>query len=95
MPSSQAEQATIAKSRFLAAASHDLRQPLQTFALLQGLLAKTVEGEKAQKLVARLDDTLSAMTGMLDALLDINRIDAGTVNAEMMDVPVNDSAPSH
>ncbi len=58
-------------------------------------MAKTVEGEKAQKLVARLDDTLSAMTGMLDALLDINRIDAGTVNAEMMDVPVNDSAPSH
>ena len=85
----QAEQATIAKSRFLAAASHDLRQPLQTFALLQGLLAKMVEGDKAQKLVARLDDTLSAMTGMLDALLDINRIDAGTVTAEMVDFPIN------
>ena len=47
----QAELANVAKSRFLAAASHDLRQPLQTLALLQGLLAKMVEGEKAQKLV--------------------------------------------
>ena len=47
----QAELASVAKSRFLAAASHDLRQPLQTLALLQGLLAKKVVGEKAQKLV--------------------------------------------
>ena len=45
----QAELASLAKSRFLAAASHDLRQPLQTLALLQGLLAKKVVGEKAQK----------------------------------------------
>ena len=59
----QAELANAAKSRFLAAASHDLRQPLQTLALLQGLLAKTVEGERARKLVARLDETLGAMTG--------------------------------
>ena len=86
----EAERATIAKSRFLAAASHDLRQPLQTFALLQGLLARTVESDKAKKLVARLDDTLGAMTGMLDALLDINRIDAGTVRAELVDFSVND-----
>ncbi|MFM9940781.1 MAG: chemotaxis protein CheB [Hyphomicrobiaceae bacterium] len=79
-----AERATIAKSRFLAAASHDLRQPLQTFSLLQGLLARLVVGDKAKALVARLDDTLGAMTGMLDALLDINRIEAGTVRAETM-----------
>ena len=42
----QAELASVAKSRFLAAASHDLRQPLQTLALLQGLLAKTVDGRE-------------------------------------------------
>ena len=47
----QAELATIAKSRFLAAASHDLRQPLQTLALLQGSLAKKVVGDKAQDMV--------------------------------------------
>ena len=42
----KAEAADAAKSRFLAAASHDLRQPLQTLALLQGLLARAVEGEQ-------------------------------------------------
>ena len=42
-----------AKSRFLAAASHDLRQPLQTLVLLQELLAKVVVGEKAKKLVGQ------------------------------------------
>jgi two-component system CheB/CheR fusion protein len=86
----QAERATIAKSRFLAVASHDLRQPLQTLALLQGLLAITVEGEKAQKLVARFDETLGAMSGMLNTLLDINQIEAGTVRAEMIGFPIND-----
>lgn len=86
----QAELANVAKSRFLAAASHDLRQPLQTLALLHGLLAKTVEGEHTQKLVSRLDETLGAMSGMLNTLLDINQIEAGTVRAEMATFPVND-----
>ena len=84
----QAELANVAKSRFLAAASHDLRQPLQTLALLQGLLAKNVEGERAQKLVARIDVTLSAITGMLNALLDINQIEVGTIQVETASFPV-------
>ena len=86
----QAELASVAKSRFLAAASHDLRQPLQTLALLQGLLAKKVIGEKAQKLVGKIDEALSAMTGMLNTLLDINQIEAGSVKPEKADFPVND-----
>lgn len=86
----QAQLANAAKSRFLAAASHDLRQPLQTLALLQGLLAKIVEGEKAHKLVARLDETLGAMSGILNALLDINEIEAGTVRAEMVDFEISE-----
>ena len=86
----QAEMADAAKSRFLAAASHDLRQPLQTLALLQGLLARAVEGERERKLVTRIGDTLGAMTGMLNALLDINQIEAGTVRAEISAFPVND-----
>ena len=78
----QADSANIAKSRFLAAASHDLRQPLQTLVLLQELLAKVVVGDKAKRLIGRLDQTLGGMSGMLNALLDINQIEAGTVRAE-------------
>ena len=82
--------ANAAKSRFLAAASHDLRQPLQTLALLQGLLAKTAQGDRAQKLIRRLDETLGAMTGMLNVLLDINQIDAGAVAVEVSSFPIDD-----
>ena len=84
-----ADQANIAKSRFLAAASHDLRQPLQTIALLQNLLAKAVDGDRAKKLVVRLDEALAAMSGMLNAMLDINQIEAGVVQADLVDFPVN------
>ncbi len=83
MAKGEADLANAAKSRFLAAASHDLRQPLQTLSLLQGLLAKTAQGDKAQSLIARQDDTLGSMTAMLDALLDINQIEAGVVKAEL------------
>ncbi len=84
----EAELANIAKTRFLAAANHDLRQPLQTLALLQGLLAKRVEGERAQKLVARLDETLGAMSGMLNTLLDINQIETGSIRADIAAFPI-------
>jgi two-component system CheB/CheR fusion protein len=87
----QAERANAAKSRFLAAASHDLRQPLQTLSLVQGILARKIKEKKndeALTLVARLDQTGAAMAGMLNGLLDINQIDAGTVHAEMTDFPI-------
>ena len=86
----EAERANAAKSRFLAAASHDLRQPMQTLALLQGLLAKVVKGSAAgEKLVVRLDDTLGAMTGMLNTVLDINQIEAGVVSAETVEFTID------
>lgn len=77
-----ADEANFAKSRFLAAASHDLRQPLQTLALIQGLLANRVDDDRGRRLVARLDETLGAMTGMLNTLLDINQIEAGTLRTQ-------------
>ncbi|MGB8422089.1 chemotaxis protein CheB [Paraburkholderia sp.] len=86
----QAEQANASKSRFLAAASHDLRQPLQTLTLLQGLLEKTVTSDKAHALLGRLDETLGAMSGMLNTLLDINQIEAGTVRAEIVSFRIGD-----
>ena len=85
-----ADLANIAKSRFLAAASHDLRQPLQSLAFLQGLLAKTVQGEREKELVKRLEQTLGAMSGMLNTLLDINQIEAGVVRPEVVDFPIGD-----
>ena len=75
----QSELATAAKSRFLTAASHNLRQPLQSLALLQELLSKAVEGQEARQLIARLDEILGAIVGMLASLLDINQIEAGIV----------------
>ena len=85
-----AEQANLGKSRFLAAASHDLRQPLQTLSLLQGILAKKVKDADALKLVARLEETLSAMSGMLNTLLDINQLEAGIVRPEAVTFAVED-----
>ena len=79
----EAEAANAAKTRFLAAASHDLRQPLQTLSLLQAMLAEAVTGEKARSLVARQNTTLGTVTGMLDALLDINEIEAGAVQPDV------------
>jgi two-component system CheB/CheR fusion protein len=86
----EADKANAAKSHFLAAASHDLRQPLQTMVLLQGLLGATVEGDRAKKLVARLDETLGAVSGMLNTLLDINQIETGSVAAEITTFSMND-----
>ena len=85
----QAEMANIAKSRFLAAASHDIRQPLQTLVLLHGALVKMVQGAAAQNLISRVDEALSTMSGILNSLLDINQIEAGTIRIEKTDFPIN------
>ena len=86
----EAERANAAKSRFLAAASHDLRQPLQALALLKDFLAPNVSGERAGELMARFDKTLGALSGMLDVLLNISQIEAGAVQPERVQFPVAD-----
>jgi two-component system CheB/CheR fusion protein len=86
----ESEQANLAKSRFLAAASHDLRQPLQTLTLLSGLLSRTNPGEATRKLLATLDDTAGAMAAMLNTLLDINQLDSGLLVPALGTFPVND-----
>ena len=85
-----AENANLGKSRFLAAASHDLRQPLQTVSLLQGLLARKLKDRPELELVARSEEALMAMSGMLNTLLDINQLEAGVVRPEFVDFPIND-----
>ncbi|MCW8309473.1 response regulator [Acidiphilium sp. PA] len=84
-----AEQTNRAKSRFLAAASHDLRQPLTSLSLLHGLLARAVAGTPTEPLVERMAQTLGVMTTMLDTLLDINEIEAGVVKVAASRFAVN------
>ena len=89
----EADLASIAKSRFLAAASHDLRQPLQSLSLMGGVLAKAIKGsrtDEALALVGRLDETTGAMSSMLMALLDITQIDGGSVAAEISRFTIGD-----
>jgi len=85
-----AESANLGKSRFLAAASHDLRQPLQTLTLLNGLLGKKVKDPDALELVERGGEALMAMSGMLNTLLDINQLEAGVVRPEIVDLAIAD-----
>ncbi|MDO9499894.1 response regulator [Falsiroseomonas sp.] len=83
-----AERADRDKSRFLAAASHDLRQPLQSMSMLHGLLAAKASDPALLRLIGRLDETIDSMSGILDALLDINRMEVGRVHADIAPVHV-------
>jgi signal transduction histidine kinase len=74
--------ATAAKSRFLAAASHDLRQPLHALSLFANALARRVSGDEQRRLVANMETTLGSLQDMFNALLDVSRLDAGIVVAE-------------
>src|SRR5579859_908917 len=89
-----AERANLSKSRFIAAASHDLRQPLQTLSLIRGILAKKIKAKKdkeALMLVARLNETAEALSSMLDTLLDINQLEVGSIPPEKVAFPINDT----
>ena len=76
-----AERANSAKTRFLAAASHDLRQPMHALSLLVAALKQERDTASRGDLLTRIDATTEAMSGLLDALLDISRLDAGGVQA--------------
>jgi two-component system, sensor histidine kinase len=84
-----ADRANLAKSRFLATASHDLRQPIQTLALLNGTLRRLVSGHAALDAVAQQDQAVSAMSRLLNALLDISRLESGAVKPEPVDFRVD------
>ncbi len=85
-----AERANLAKSRFLAAASHDLRQPLQTLSLLHGALKQRVTDQEALNLLARAERTSETMANILRALLDINQLETGAIRPTLTDFPVNE-----
>lgn len=81
----KAEEANIDKTRFIAAASHDLLQPLHAARLFVATLG---ERHPQDELVAKVDDGLASVEALLDALLDIAKLDAGAVKPEMRAIPV-------
>ncbi|MDH3620044.1 MAG: PAS domain S-box protein [Gammaproteobacteria bacterium] len=83
-----AERANKANSAFLAAASHDLRQPVQALSLLNGALRRTVTDERALQMIESQEHSLTAMTNLLNSLLDISRLDAGAVKPELEVFPI-------
>ncbi|MGE5506020.1 MAG: PAS domain S-box protein [Actinomycetota bacterium] len=78
----QAESTIRARMRFLAAASHDLRQPLQAMALFASALENHVSTAQGRAIVQSLNVSLRGMEEMFDSLLDMSRLDAGVMKAE-------------
>ncbi|WP_247878207.1 chemotaxis protein CheB [Azospirillum sp. TSO22-1] len=77
-----AEQASAGKTRFLAAASHDLRQPVQAAVLFHHLLASQDLPPASAKLLTSLGNTLNALHLMLEEILHVSRLDAGVVEVK-------------
>lgn len=83
-----AERANKANRAFLAAASHDLRQPVQALSLLGGALRRTVTDEKALEMLALQEQSLTGMTNLLNSLLDISRLDAGAIVPRLQNIEI-------
>jgi signal transduction histidine kinase len=85
----RAEEASRSKSRFFAAANHDLRQPLHSLGLFATALRNGSEGRAGIKLVDQILLCTESLEQLFDNLLDISRLDAGQVEVKRQAVPVN------
>jgi len=83
-----ADRANQGKSRFLATASHDLRQPLQTLSLLNGTLRRIVTDPDATEALSQQEQAICAMSRLLNALLDISKLESGAIKPEPTDFKV-------
>ena len=84
----EAESANLSKSRFLAAASHDLRQPLHALGLFASALDERVKDPGGRELVGRINQSIGSLETLFDQVLDVSRLDAGAVTAEVRAVPL-------
>ncbi len=84
----EAVRANLAKSRFLATASHDLRQPLQTLSLLNGTLRRIVAEADSADVLRQQEQAIRAMSRLLNALLDISKLESGAIKPEPADFTV-------
>ena len=86
----EAERANTAKSTFLAAASHDLRQPVQALEFLLEALQRGEDPKRAMAIAKEMRGALEGMSGILDALLDISQLDGGHVTPRAEAFPVSE-----
>ncbi|MBF0373042.1 MAG: response regulator [Alphaproteobacteria bacterium] len=84
----EAERANQAKSRFLAAAAHDLRQPLQSMFLFASSLHRFVADPKGVDALVRIERGLDILKGMLDGLLDLSRLDVKLIEPTIAAFPL-------
>ena len=84
----ESDRATATKSRFLATASHDLRQPLQSLGLYLSVLARQTEDPKSLEVTTKMRRSLDVMGDLLDALLDISKFESGAIVPELRDTEV-------
>lgn len=85
----EAEKANYDKSRFLAAASHDLRQPMHALGLFVGELHNRIDNPEQRKIVGKVEESVEALSGLLDSLLDISKLDAGVVVPQIKPLDLN------
>ena len=83
-----ADRANLGKSRFLATASHDLRQPLQTLELLNGSLRRRATDPHSIEALSQQDQAIGSMSRLLNALLDISKLESGAIKSEPTDFTV-------
>lgn len=86
----QADKANMSKSRFIAAASHDLLQPMHAARLFSTALEQSVQSEEDRKTLQQLDRALHGAESMLSALLDIARLEGGTIQPNRQAYPLHD-----
>lgn len=84
----RAEQASLGKTRFLAAASHDIRQPVHTLGLFLGAFDDAALSGRNAALIGPLRASARGLREMLDSVLDLSRADAGALQAELSALPL-------
>ena len=86
----EAERANLSKTRFLAAASHDLLQPLNAARLSISVLSELQASEDARSLAGQIDQSLQTIEDLIKTLLDISKLDAGVVKPEARNFPLDE-----
>lgn len=85
----QLQEANLSKSRFLAAASHDLRQPMHALSLFAAQLRYERDPVERDRLALRIDTAVANMNELFAALLDISKLDAGAMTASISEFPIS------